>query len=68
MSTDDNSRRSFLIESIAGLNAVWVAANFPSILAAQDDIASRFDLTESFADGTENTLGSVAPKLPVVIP
>jgi len=29
------SRRSFLIHSVAGLNATWVAANYPGILAAQ---------------------------------
>lgn len=32
------SRRSFLVESVGGLNAAWVAANYPSILAAQDQV------------------------------
>src|SRR5579863_4876297 len=32
------SRRSFLVESVGGLNAAWVAANYPAILAAQDQV------------------------------
>jgi hypothetical protein len=30
------SRRSFLSDSVTGLNAAWVAANYPGILAAQE--------------------------------
>ena len=36
MSTKRRSRRSFLVESFTGLNAAWVAANYPAILAAQN--------------------------------
>jgi gluconate 2-dehydrogenase gamma chain len=36
MSTKRRSRRSFLVDSITGLNAAWVAANLPAILAAQE--------------------------------
>ncbi len=36
MSTKRRSRRSFLVDSITGLNAAWVAANLPGILAAQE--------------------------------
>lgn len=36
MSTKRRSRRSFLVKSFAGLNAAWVAANYPGILAAQN--------------------------------
>ncbi len=36
MSTKGKSRRSFLANSVAGLNAAWVAANYHSILAAQE--------------------------------
>ncbi|HLH38457.1 MAG TPA: gluconate 2-dehydrogenase subunit 3 family protein [Bryobacteraceae bacterium] len=32
----EKSRRAFLISSATGLNAAWVAANLPEILAAQD--------------------------------
>jgi gluconate 2-dehydrogenase gamma chain len=36
MSTKGRSRRSFLVNSVTGLNAAWVAANYPGILAAQE--------------------------------
>jgi gluconate 2-dehydrogenase gamma chain len=38
MSNNAKSRRSFLVESVTGLNAAWFAANYPGILAAQDHI------------------------------
>ncbi len=38
MSTKGKSRRSFLVNSMAGLNAAWVTANYPSILAAQEHV------------------------------
>jgi hypothetical protein len=36
MNTKGRSRRSFLVNSVTGLNAAWVAANYPGILAAQE--------------------------------
>jgi gluconate 2-dehydrogenase gamma chain len=36
MSTKRRSRRSFLVTSVTGLNAAWVAANYSGILAAQE--------------------------------
>jgi gluconate 2-dehydrogenase gamma chain len=36
MSTKRRSRRSFLVDSVSGLNAAWVAANYHGILAAQE--------------------------------
>jgi len=36
MDTQGKSRRSFLIESVSGLGGVWVAANYPGILAAEE--------------------------------
>jgi gluconate 2-dehydrogenase gamma chain len=36
MSTQGKSRRSFLVESMTGLSAAWVAANYSGILAAED--------------------------------
>jgi hypothetical protein len=36
MSAKPKSRRSFLIDSTSGLTAAWVAANYPSILDAQN--------------------------------
>jgi gluconate 2-dehydrogenase gamma chain len=38
MNTKERSRRSFLVNSMAGLNAAWVAANYPGILAAQEHV------------------------------
>ena len=38
MSSEAKSRRAFLISSATGLNAAWVAANLPGILAAQDQV------------------------------
>ena len=38
MSTKGKSRRSFLVNSMAGLNAAWVTANYPGILAAQEHV------------------------------
>ncbi len=38
MSTKGRSRRSFLVNSMAGLNAAWVTANYPAILAAQEHV------------------------------
>jgi|SRR5437867_3220599 len=36
MRTKAKSRRSFLVDSATGLNAAWITANFPGILAAQE--------------------------------
>src|SRR4051794_22464937 len=36
MSSKGRSRRSFLVDSVASLNAAWVAANYPAIAAAQE--------------------------------
>jgi hypothetical protein len=41
MSTKERSRRSFLVDSAAGLNAAWVAANCHGILAAQEYVRQR---------------------------
>ena len=38
MSTKGKSRRSFLLASATGLNAAWIAANWPGIIAAQEHV------------------------------
>ena len=43
MSAKRRSRRSFLVESFTGLNAAWVAANYPGILAAQNYVRKATD-------------------------
>jgi len=40
MSTIEKSRRSFVLASLTGLNAAWVAANYPGILAAQEHVSA----------------------------
>ena len=36
MSIKGKSRRAFLIDSVVGVNAAWIAANYHDILAAQE--------------------------------
>jgi len=43
MSAKRRSRRSFLVESFTGLNAAFVAANYPGILAAQSYVRKATD-------------------------
>jgi gluconate 2-dehydrogenase gamma chain len=43
MRTKRRSRRSFLVDSVTGLNAAWVAANLPGILAAQEHARQAAD-------------------------
>ncbi len=38
MSTKGKSRRAFVLASVTGVNAAWVAANYPGILAAQEHV------------------------------
>src|SRR5258707_945594 len=38
MNTRGKSRRSFLLASVTGVNAAWIAANYPGILAAQEHV------------------------------
>jgi len=56
MSTQEKSRRSFLIDSVSGLGGVWVAANYPAILAAEDYVLGAVETGEPaefafFTDG-----------------
>jgi len=41
MSNQERSRRSFLIDSVSSLGAVWVTANYPAILAAEEFIRTE---------------------------
>ncbi|HTS51126.1 MAG TPA: gluconate 2-dehydrogenase subunit 3 family protein [Bryobacteraceae bacterium] len=43
MANKASSRRSFLVGSFTGLNAAWVTANYPSILAAQNYVRKATD-------------------------
>jgi len=70
MSTKGRSRRSFLVESLTGLNAAWVAANYPGILAAQNYVRKSVEagqtprlavLTESQAVEVEAMTAQIIP-------
>ena len=41
MDTHGKSRRSFLIDSASGLGGVWIAANWPAILAAEEHVRAE---------------------------
>jgi gluconate 2-dehydrogenase gamma chain len=41
------SRRSFLIDSVTGVSAAWVAANYPDILAAQEHVRAATQAGEA---------------------
>jgi gluconate 2-dehydrogenase gamma chain len=43
MSTQGKSRRSFLVDSVSGLGGVWVLANYPEILAAEEYVLAEAD-------------------------
>ena len=47
MDTQGKSRRSFLIDSVAGLGGVWVAANYPGILAAEEHVLRAAELGQA---------------------
>ncbi len=46
MSTQGKSRRSFLIDSVSGLGGVWVATNYPAILAAEEYVREAAELEQ----------------------
>ena len=46
MSTQEKSRRSFLIESVSGLGGAWVAVNYPAILAAEEYVLKAAESEE----------------------
>ena len=64
MSIKPKSRRAFLVESAAGLNAAWVIANYPGILAAQEHAkqATHFTvLTEAQGAEIEAMTAQIIP-------
>ena len=46
MSTQEKSRRSFLIESVSGLGGAWVAVNYSAILAAEEYVLKAAESEE----------------------
>ncbi len=70
MSTQEKSRRSFLIDSVAGLGGVWVAANYPSILAAEEFVldAAESGQADKFAFFTPEQAVEVEEMAAQIIP
>jgi hypothetical protein len=70
MSTRKKSRRSFLVESAFGLNAAWVAANYPGILAAQQFVrtATQKGQLPHLAVFTEAQAGEIEAMTAQIIP
>jgi gluconate 2-dehydrogenase gamma chain len=69
MSTKGKSRRSFLIASAAGVNAAWVAANYPGILAAQEHVSLAVKAGQlQFAFLTEAQAAEIGAMADQIIP
>jgi gluconate 2-dehydrogenase gamma chain len=68
MSTMGKSRRSFLLASVTGVNAAWVAANYPGILAAQEHVkraekAGQVPRLEFFTDAQAAEIEAMAAQI-----
>ena len=70
MSTRGKSRRSFLIESVSGVGAAWVAANYSGILAAEEFVleAAHSGLPSTFAFFTPKQAAEVDAMTAKIIP
>jgi len=70
MSTQGNSRRSFVLASVTGLNAAWVAANYTGILAAQEHVslAVKEGRTPQLAFFTESQAAEIEAMAAQIIP
>jgi gluconate 2-dehydrogenase gamma chain len=67
MSTQDTSRRKFLVNSVSGVSAAWVAANYSGILAAAEQVAQP-GLPTSFAFFTDAQAADVDAMAAQIIP
>ncbi|MGD1090729.1 MAG: gluconate 2-dehydrogenase subunit 3 family protein [Bryobacteraceae bacterium] len=68
MSTKEKSRRSFLLASVTGVNAAWIAANYPGILAAQDHVRKavkegQLPRLTFFTEAQAEEIGAVAAQI-----
>ena len=70
MSTQGQSRRSFIIESVSGLGGVWVMANYPAILAAAEHVngSPESAIAETFAFFTPEQAVEVEAVAAQIIP
>ena len=67
MSTQEKSRRSFLVDSVSGLGGVWVLANYPEILAAEEHVLAE-DESADFAFFTPEQAVEVEEMTAQIIP
>ena len=68
MITNAKSRRSFLLASVTGVNAAWVAAHYPGILAAQEHVrqaekAGQLPRLGFFTDAQAVEIGAMAAQI-----
>ena len=70
MSTREQSRREFLVRSVSGLGAAWVATNYSSILAAEEYVqqAARSGQAATFAFFTPDQAAEVEAMAAQIIP
>ena len=70
MSTQEKSRRSFLIESVSGLGGAWVAVNYSGILAAEEYVlkAAESEQPAKFAFFTPEQAVEVEEMAAQIIP
>ncbi len=70
MSTQGQSRRSFIIESVSGLGGVWVMANYPAILSAAEHVngSTASAMAETFAFFTPEQAVEVEAVAAQIIP
>lgn len=70
MSTRGKSRRAFLVESVTGLGAAWVATHYSSILAAEEYVqqAARSGQPATFAFFTAEQAAEIEAMAAQIIP
>jgi gluconate 2-dehydrogenase gamma chain len=68
MTTRDTSRRSFLFESVTGLSAAWVTANYAGILSAQDYVLAAQSAQASFSFFTPEQAAEIEAMAAQIIP
>ena len=63
MSIKGRSRRSFLASSIGGINAAWIAANYPGILAAQEHARGQAPKLGFFTDAQAAEIEAITARV-----
>jgi gluconate 2-dehydrogenase gamma chain len=63
MSNQGRSRRSFLASSIGGINAAWITANYPGILAAQEHARAEAPKLGFFSDAQAAEVEAITARI-----